>query len=151
LQDYRIVHFATHATMNEQRPELSGLVLSLIDKRGHPRPGFLGLEDIYNLNLPADLVVLSACNTATGKEAQGEGVIGLTQAFLYAGASRVLASLWEVDDRATADLMGWFYEAMEKGRMTPEAALRHAQIRMWETSSRRAPFFWAAFQLQGLN
>jgi CHAT domain-containing protein len=151
LKNYHIIHFATHAVVNEKRPELSGLVLSLVDKRGRAQDGFLGLEDIYNLNLPADLVVLSACNTASGKEAQGEGVIGLTHAFLYAGSSRVLASLWEVDDHPAADLMGWFYEAMEKGGMSPAAALREAQIRMWQNPNRRAPYFWAAFQLQGEN
>jgi CHAT domain-containing protein len=132
LEGYRIVHFATHALINEDIPALSGLVLSLIDRWGKPVPGFAGLEDIYNLNLTAELVVLSACKTAAGKEIEGEGVVGLTRAFLYAGALRVLGSLWEVDDHATADLMGCFYGAMEKNGMNPAAALRQAQIRMWQ-------------------
>jgi CHAT domain-containing protein len=110
LGQYRIVHFATHGLINSQHPELSGLVLSLVDKEGKPQNGFLRLHEIFNLHLEADLVVLSACQTALGKEIQGEGLIGLTRGFMYAGAPRVVASLWRVDDRATANLMRLFYE-----------------------------------------
>ena len=100
LARYRIVHFATHGLLNSEHPELSGLVLSLVDERGRLQDGFLQLQDIYNLNLPADLVVLSACETALGKEIRGEGLMGLTRGFMYAGAGRVIASLWKVDDVA---------------------------------------------------
>ncbi len=99
---YRIVHFATHGLLNSQHPELSGIVLSLVDERGQSQDGFLRLHDIYNLKLDADLVVLSACQTALGKDVKGEGLIGLTRGFMYAGAPRVIASLWKVKDEATA-------------------------------------------------
>ena len=93
LADYRIVHFATHSVLNNEHPELSGVVLSLVDPSGHSQNGFLRLYDIYNLHLGADLVVLSACRTALGKEIKGEGLIGLTRGFLYARAPRVMATL----------------------------------------------------------
>src|SRR5205823_10284911 len=112
LSRYRIVHFATHSVLNNEHPELSGVVLSLVDSKGRQQNGFLRLYDVYNLRLGADLVVLSACQTALGGEIRGEGLIGLTRGFLYAGAPRVVASLWEVDDRTSAELMKRFYEAM---------------------------------------
>ena len=149
LSQYRIVHFATHGLLDSVRPELSGLVFSLFDQNGRPQNGFLSLEDIYNLNLPADLIVLSGCKTALGKDIQGEGIIGLTRGFMYAGASRVVASLWEVDDFATAELMRRFYSGMERQGIAPAAALRAAQIQMWKQNRWSAPFYWAAFQIQG--
>jgi len=149
LAQYRVVHFATHALSDNHHPELSGLVLSLINKEGMPQNGFLDLQDIYNLNLPADLVVLSACETALGKEIQGEGIIGLTRGFMYAGATRVVASLWNVDDASTKMLMERFYRAMEQEGMRPAAALRSAQIALWKQSTWKDPFYWAAFQVQG--
>jgi CHAT domain-containing protein len=149
LAQYRVVHFATHGLLDSKHPELSGLVLSLVDKNGRPQDGFLDLEDIYNLNLPVDLVVLSGCQTGLGKQISGEGLIGLTRGFMYAGASRVVASLWAVNDRATAELMTQFYRALEQGKMRPAAALRAGQIEMWKKSGWRAPYYWAAFQIQG--
>ncbi len=149
LANYRIVHFATHGLLNSQHPELSGLVFSLVDKNGKSQDGFLTLQDIYNLNLNADLVVLSACETGLGKEISGEGLIGLTRGFMYAGASRVVASLWNVSDVATARLMAEFYRAMEKDGLPPAAALRAAQIKMLEQKRWASPYYWAAFQLQG--
>src|SRR5207302_8301787 len=129
LYSYRIEHFATNAVVNYEHPELSGIVLSLVDQKGQPQDGYLRLHDIYNLKLPADLVVLSACQTALGKEIKGEGLIGLTRGFMYAGARRVVASQWVVDDQATSELMRVFYQGMlgEK-KMEPAAALREAQI-----------------------
>jgi CHAT domain-containing protein len=149
LADYRIVHFATHGLINNQHPDLSGIVLSLVDEQGRPQNGFLRLYDIYNLKLNADLVVLSACQTALGKEIKGEGLIGLTRGFMYAGAPRVVASLWRIDDRATADIMKRFYEAMLKDGRSPAAALRAAQISMVRDKRWQSPHFWAAFTLQG--
>jgi CHAT domain-containing protein/tetratricopeptide (TPR) repeat protein len=149
LANYRIVHFATHGLLNSQHPELSGLVFSLVDKNGKPQEGFLTLQDIYNLNLPAELVVLSACETGLGKEISGEGLIGLTRGFMYAGASRVVASLWKVSDVATAELMAEFYRSMEKDGLAPAAALRAAQVTMWKQKRWKAPYYWAAFQIQG--
>jgi CHAT domain-containing protein len=111
--------------------------------------GFLRLHDIYNLNLPADLVVLSACNTGLGKDVKGEGLVGLTRGFMYAGASSVMASLWKVDDEATAELMKQFYRGMLKDGLPPAAALRRAQVTMWRQKAWRSPYYWAAFTLQG--
>jgi len=150
LSNYRIVHFATHGLLNSTHPELSGLVLSLVDKEGNPQNGFLRLHDIYNLNLNADLVVLSACQTALGKDIRGEGLIGLTRGFMYAGAPRVVASLWKVDDEATAELMKRFYQFMLGEEQLPAAAaLREAQISIMNEKRWQSPYYWAAFVLQG--
>jgi len=150
LSQYRLVHFATHGLLNNKHPELSGIVLSLVDEQGQPQDGFLRLHEIYNLNLPADLIVLSACQTALGKEIKGEGLIGLTRGFMYAGAARVVASLWNVQDKATAELMKRFYEKMlGREKLPPAAALRAAQIEMAKTKLWRAPYYWAGFVLQG--
>jgi CHAT domain-containing protein len=149
LAQFRIVHFATHGLLDSKHPELSGLVFSMIDRHGKPQDGFLQLQDIYNLNLPVELVVLSACETGLGEEINGEGLIGLTRGFMYAGASRVVASLWNVSDVATSELMARFYKAMEQDKLRPAAALRAAQIQMWKQKQWRSPYYWAAFQLQG--
>jgi CHAT domain-containing protein/Tfp pilus assembly protein PilF len=149
LAHYRIVHFATHGLVDSKRPEFSGLVLSLVNDHGRPEDGFLSLEDIYNLKLPVDLVVLSGCETGLGEEISGEGLIGLTRGFMYAGARRVVASLWTVDDLATSELMARFYRAMERDKMRPAAALRKAQVEMFSQKAWRSPYHWAAFQIQG--
>lgn len=149
LSEYRILHFATHSQFDNEHPELSGVVLSCVDENGRPRNGFLRLNDIYNLRLNSDLVVLSACETALGAEIKGEGLIGLTRAFLYAGSPRVVATLWKIDDRATAGFMDHFYEAMLIRGERPAAALRSAQIAMWKETGSAVPYDWAAFSLQG--
>jgi len=149
LGQYRIVHFATHGLLNSEHPERSGLVLSLIDEQRQPQDGFLRLNDIYNLNLPADLVVLSACNTALGKEVRGEGLIGIVRGFMYAGAARVVASLWKVEDEATAELMKRFYQQMLQHGLKPAAALRAAQTDMRQQKRWSSPYYWAGFVLQG--
>jgi len=149
LSNYRIVHFATHSLLNSEHPELSGLVLSLVDEQGKPQDGFLRMHEIFNLRLPAELVVLSACQTGLGKELKGEGLVGLTRGFMYAGAARVVASLWEVNDVATSELMKRFYRRMLQDGMRPAAALRAAQIEMWKRPQWQAPFYWGGFILQG--
>jgi CHAT domain-containing protein/Tfp pilus assembly protein PilF len=149
LAQYRFVHFATHGLLNNEHPELSGLVLSLVNDHGKPENGFLELEDIYNLRLPVDLVVLSACDTALGQDMKGEGLVGLTRAFMYAGATRVVASLWSVNDAATSELMARFYKEMLRGTLRPAAALRAAQIQMWKQRQWTSPYYWAPFQIQG--
>ncbi|MEP0802566.1 MULTISPECIES: CHAT domain-containing protein [Cyanophyceae] len=150
LAQYRMVHFATHGCVNEDQPQLSGLVLSLFDDKGNPtNNGFLRLHDIYNLNLPAELVVLSACQTGLGKDVKGEGLIGLTRGFMYAGAKRVAVSLWRVNDTATSKLMEKYYQQMLDKGLNPVAALRAAQIEMWQTEQWNAPYYWAAFVVQG--
>ncbi len=149
LGKYRIVHFATHGLLDNDHPELSGLVLSLVDREGNPRNGFLDLEDVYNLTLNADLVVLSACETGLGKQINGEGLVGLTRGFMYAGANRVVASLWKVDDAATSEVMRHFYYGMLKEGLRPAAALRQAQIEMQQQKRWADPYYWAAFTIQG--
>jgi len=149
LAQYRIVHFATHGLLNSEHPELSGIVLSLVNEAGQPVDGFLRLHEIYNLQLSADMVVLSACQTGLGKEIRGEGLVGLTRGFMHAGALRVVASLWKVDDAATAELMKRFYRGMLKDNLRPAAALRAAKVEMWKQKRWNAPFYWAAFELQG--
>jgi len=149
LARYRNLHFATHGVLDSRRPELSKLVLSLYDSKGKDQDGFLLLNDIYNLDLNADLVVLSACRTALGQEIRGEGLIGLTRGFMYAGAARVLASLWSVEDRATAELMESFYRGMLRQGLSPAAALRRAQLEIARQPGRKSPYYWAGFSLQG--
>ncbi|MBD2296744.1 CHAT domain-containing protein [Anabaena sphaerica FACHB-251] len=149
LSQYRIIHFATHGIVNSKQPELSGLVLSLFDQQGKPENGFLRLHDIFNLKLSADLVVLSACQTGLGKEIAGEGLIGLTRGFMYAGSSRVVMSLWNVSDQGTSVLMGKFYQKMLQGGLKPATALREAQIEMLNDKRFSKPDYWAAFTIQG--
>jgi len=150
LGQYQLIHFATHGIVNDAHPELSGVVLSLFDKNGNPQDGFLRLNDLFNLKLNADLVVLSACETGLGKEVRGEGLIGLARGFMYAGAPRVVVSLWSINDKAASEEMRRFYEGMLGSRhLRPAAALRKAQIEMWKQETWRDPFFWAAFVLQG--
>ncbi|MCA1994700.1 MAG: CHAT domain-containing protein, partial [Coleofasciculus sp. S288] len=149
LSQYRIVHFATHGILNSQNPELSGLVLSLVDEKGTPQNGFLRLHDVFNLNLPAELVVLSACQTGLGQDVKGEGLVGLTRGFMYAGAPRVVVSLWSVNDEGTSELMTRFYKKMLQDGQKPAAALRAAQIEMWQEEKWQAPYYWAPFVIQG--
>lgn len=149
LAKYRYLHFGTHGYLNTEHPGSSAIVLSLVDERGHSQPGLLTTNDIYNLKLPAELVVLSACQTGLGKELRGEGLVGLTRGFMYAGAARVVVSLWSVNDKATSELMQRFYRAMLKNGQRPGAALRAAQVEMWKQKQWQAPYYWAPFVLQG--
>jgi CHAT domain-containing protein/Tfp pilus assembly protein PilF len=149
LANYRFVHFATHGFLNAVHPELSGLLLSMVDRHGRPQEGFLSAAEAFNLKLGADLVVLSGCRTGLGKEIRGEGMIGLTRALMYAGAPRVVASGWKVDDEGTVALMTEFYRRMlGPERLAPAAALRAAQRHLrggrWSD-----PYYWAAFQVHG--
>jgi CHAT domain-containing protein/tetratricopeptide (TPR) repeat protein len=150
LGDYRLLHFATHGTFGAAEPGGSRLVLAQTDSRGRPRTnGFLHLADIYELDLRADLVVLSACKSALGRELRGEGMMGMTRGFFYAGAERVLVSLWNVNDRASAELMHRFYRGMLAEGLSPAAALRAAQDGIRRQARWRAPYYWAGFTLQG--
>ncbi len=149
LAQYRFIHWATHGFANTEKPELSGVVMSLVQENGQTQDGYLLLGDIFNLNFNADLVVLSACETGDGAVVQGEGLIGLTRGLMYAGTSRVVTSLWSVKDKETAILMGKFYEKMLQQNLPPGEALRAAQIEMFRTPGQWAPYYWAAFTLQG--
>jgi len=149
FNSYSILHFATHGFLNQQNPDLSGLVLSLYDENRNVQNGFLRVIDLYSMRLNSDLVVLSACQTALGKEIDGEGIVGLTRGFMYAGASGVVSSLWKVEDAATAELMKQFYTAMLKEKQTPSAALRTAQNSLRNSRRFSNPRFWAGFTLNG--
>ncbi|HEU4390033.1 MAG TPA: CHAT domain-containing protein, partial [Blastocatellia bacterium] len=149
LSEYRILHLATHGVLDDQNPGLSCIILSMVDERGHPQNGLLLLSEVYNLNLPVGLVVLSGCKTGLGKPIKGEGLIGLTRGFIYAGAARVVVSLWEVNDEATAELMKNFYEAMLRQGRRPAEALRAAQLFVWKQTNWKSPYYWAPFIFQG--
>lgn len=149
LRDYRYLHFATHGELDDAHPELSALVLSRVDDAGRPRDGYLRPRDVYGLDLDAELVVLSGCRTALGREVRGEGLLGLTRGFLYAGAARVVASLWPVDDRATAELMTRFYRGLWAEGKRPADALRRARLALAAERRFRDPFYWGPFVLQG--
>ncbi|HEX3532004.1 MAG TPA: CHAT domain-containing tetratricopeptide repeat protein [Thermoanaerobaculia bacterium] len=150
LSDYRFLHFATHGLFATTDPGGGRLVLAQIDPRGRPEAnGFLHLADIYELDLRADLVVLSACQSALGREVRGEGMMGMTRGFFYAGAERVLVSLWNVNDQVTVEMMRRFYRGMLSERLSPAAALRAAQDSIRREERWHAPYYWAGFTLQG--
>jgi tetratricopeptide (TPR) repeat protein len=149
LADYGLLHFATHAFVDASAPELSGIVLTAPGADGRPAAGFLHSYEIADLHLPAQLVVLSACRSGLGQALRGEGLLGLTQSFFTAGASRVIVSLWDVDDQATALLMERFYRELLGGHRSPAAALRAAQLALRADPSWASPYFWAGFELQG--
>ncbi|HEX2269029.1 MAG TPA: CHAT domain-containing protein, partial [Pyrinomonadaceae bacterium] len=150
LIKYRIIHFATHSFLNSTHPELSSIALSMLDRGGKPQNGYLRAHEVFNLKLGAELVVLSGCRTGLGKEVKGEGLYGMTRGFMYAGSKRVVVSLWDVQDQATARLMSDFYRGL-LGPKRPHAAaaLRAAQIAIWREGRWQAPYYWAGFVLQG--
>jgi CHAT domain-containing protein len=149
FSQFAILHIATHAGLNIVDSEKSGFYLSMVDRDGQPQPGFISTQDVYSLQVPVDVLVASACRTGLGKDVRGEGLIGLTRAFMHAGASTVVASLWKVDDEATALLMKHFYENMLKKGMRPAEALRAAQNTLRQDPTWQAPHYWAGFTLQG--
>ena len=149
MNDYRVIHLATHGVLDSQRPRMSSVLLSQFSASGQPQDGYLRLQDIYGLKLHSDLVVLSGCETALGKNISGEGFVGLTRGFMYAGAKAVVASLWRVDDSATAEFMRHFYFAMIENNEYPSAALRYAKLRLAADRRWQNPYYWAAFVIQG--
>ena len=150
LGEYRFIHFATHAVINPENPDLSAIALSQVDERGRPLNGLLSTQDIHHLKLKAELVVLSACRTGLGKDAPGEGLLSLTRGFLSSGAARVIVTLWSIEDQATAEMMSRFYRRMLGPQaMTPAAALRATQEEMWREGRWGAPYYWGGFALQG--
>jgi CHAT domain-containing protein len=149
LADYPIVHFATHSLFDNANPGASGILLSRYNARGEEQDGSVRLRDVYQLKLPVDLVVLSACNTALGEPVKGEGLVGMVRGFMHAGARRVMASHWKVDDEATGELMRRFYVGVLQQGRSPAAALRDANLSMRQIDRWKAPFYWAAFVVQG--
>jgi CHAT domain-containing protein len=148
-RDFGVIHIAAHTVLDSRRPELSGIVLSLVNRKGEAERGILRLRELYDLRLQTGLVTLSACETGIGKEAGGEGMLGISHAFLYAGARRVVASLWKVEDTATATMMQHFYRAIYQQHLTPAAALYAAQTAMRSDPRWAAPYYWASFVLEG--
>ena len=148
-RNYRIHHLATHLILDDRHPDLSRIVFSLLDKQQRPVDGYLRLHEIYNLDLPSELVVLSACKSGLGFPINGEGMIGFTRGMLLAGAKAVLASVWSVDDEATAELMRVFYHEMLHNHQPPAAALRLSQLRIMQQAKWRNPYYWAGFSLYG--
>lgn len=149
IGEYQIVHFATHGFFNSDHPEFSGILLSMVKPDGSKTDGFVPLQDIYGMRLSSQLVVVSACDTALGEDIRGEGLVGLTRGFLSAGSSSVVTSLWKVDDRATAELMKYFYQSMLQDGVPPSTALRIAKQRIRQESQWSAPYFWAGFIFNG--
>lgn len=149
LSHFAILHLVTHAYYIQNHPENSGFLLSNISSNQKELSSFVGLREIYELRAPVFLVVLSACQTALGENLRGEGLMSLTRGFMHAGASSVVASLWEVDDRATAELMQLFYNNMLQHGMKTSEALRAAQNSIRQRPEWRSPHYWAAFTLQG--
>jgi CHAT domain-containing protein len=156
LSKYRILHIATHGLLNAERPQFTGLVLTLVGNKSED--GFLRTDEVFNLRLGSPLVMLSACETGLGKEKRGEGVMGLTRAFMYAGAPTVGVSLWSVADRSTAELMTDFYKRLlsspagstgTAAAVSPSSAMREAQLAMIAGKKYSAPFYWAPFVLVG--
>jgi CHAT domain-containing protein len=145
---YRVIHVATHGLLNAERPQFTGVVLSLVGNKNSD--GFLRTDEVFNLRLGSPLVMLSACETGLGKEKRGEGVLGLTRAFMYAGAPTVGVSLWSVADKSTAELMTDFYKKLLVSETaSPATAMREAQLAMISGKKYSAPFYWAPFVLVG--
>jgi CHAT domain-containing protein len=149
IGEYQIVHFATHGFLDSEHPQLSAIILSMVDRNGVEKNGFLPLPDIYSLDLSAELTVLSACQTALGKDIKGEGMVGLTHSFMSAGSKSVVSSLWKVDDRATQVLMSDFYQSMLRDGVPPVTALRAAKLKMIQDKRWNQPYYWAGFVFQG--
>lgn len=148
LDQYSIVHFASHGLIDEERPEFSALVLTPGGPGGED--GFLTMREVFDLKLKADLVVLSACKTALGHQIRGEGVAGIARAFFGAGASRLLVSLWNVNDRSTSDFMVDFYRGVYQSSFTAASALQQARLNMIRSKTYSHPYYWAPFVLVGI-
>jgi CHAT domain-containing protein len=147
LANYRIWHFATHGLIDQASPDLSGLVFSLVDSKGHPIPGYLKIQDIFDLSVDPELVVLSACNSGFGEQVEGEGTVGVSYAFLHAGAKQVISTLWSVEDEASGELMAKFYRGLLRDHLPAAGALRKAQIAVLSRERVSHPFYWAGYLL----
>jgi len=151
MRDYRIWHLATHGLYDETMPEFSGLVFSLVGPDGGPRFGFLKAHDIARLDVPAELVVLNACDSAAGENLSGEGVMGLSYSFLRAGAKQVVSTLWSIDDAKSRELMIAFYKELMRNGGNAAAALRESQLTVMRRRRSSAPYYWAGFELTSVG
>lgn len=148
-EQYDVAHFAVHALLNSDRPEYSGVALSMFQADGTPQDGVLRLSDISALHMPVSLVVLSGCRTLEGKIVPGEGLVGLSQAFLTAGAHAVVGSWWNVEDERSSQFMREFYKNLLVNRMNGPEALRRAQLTLLHSSQWHDPYYWAAYAYEG--
>ncbi|MDX1628090.1 MAG: CHAT domain-containing tetratricopeptide repeat protein, partial [Fulvivirga sp.] len=146
LGEFKFIHLATHGFINDEHPELSGLVMS--QNSESEEDGILYVSEIYNLNWNANMVALSACETGLGKVVRGEGMLGLSRAFIYAGAANVLVSLWKVSDKSTSDLMIDFYNHVLENK-PKAAALKEAKLKLISSKEFSNPYYWAPFILIG--
>jgi tetratricopeptide (TPR) repeat protein len=151
MRNYRIWHLAAHGIYDETTPEFSGLVFSLLGPDGRPRFGFLKAHDISKLDVRADLIVLSACDSAAGEDLGGEGVMGLSYSFLRAGAKQVVSTLWSVDDARSKELMVTFYKELMRNGGNAAAALRRSQLVVMRRPHSYAPYYWAGFELSSVG
>jgi CHAT domain-containing protein len=151
MRNYRVWHLATHGFYDQSMPELSGLVFSRLSPDGRPRSGFLNTYDIADLDVRAELVVLDACDSGAGEILSGEGVMGLSYAFLRAGATQVISTLWSVDDASSKDLMVAFYKELMQNRGDTATALRKAQLTLMRRPDASAPYYWAGFELTSIG
>jgi CHAT domain-containing protein len=149
LQNYRILHFATHALIDDKRPELSSIALSFYDAEGNKSYGYFRANDILRLNLNADLVVLSSCRSGTGKQVKGEGIVSFTHSFFSVGAKRMISSVWDVKDKVAAEIMTKFYRGHLSEGKPVSIALREAQLEIMQDTRWKQPFYWSAFVMQG--
>jgi CHAT domain-containing protein len=147
LADYKIIHFATHSLIDDQKPARSSIILSL--GNGSTEDGFVQTREIYNLDLNSDLVTLSSCQTGLGQFIKGEGIEGLNRAFFFAGASSVLMSLWSVNDQATYQLMERFYTHLQSSKSIAHS-LRKAKLQMIASDVVSHPYYWAGFIVSGM-
>jgi CHAT domain-containing protein len=147
LKDFKLLHFATHGIVDENSPELSRVFLQ---SSNEGEDGNLFAGEIYNLELNANLVTLSACQTGLGKISKGEGVIGLSRALIYAGAKNVMVSFWSVADNSTSELMQNFYKLVLENNTDPYSEnLRRAKLNLMKKGEYSAPYYWAPFILIG--
>jgi CHAT domain-containing protein/Tfp pilus assembly protein PilF len=146
LSDFKIIHFATHAVIDDKKPARSAIVLCL--DQDPAEDGFVQMREVFNLRLRADLVTLSACETGLGRLVRGEGIEGLSRAFFYAGASSVLLSLWAINDQASYQLLERFYTHLHASRSIADA-LRKAKIEMINSGVLDHPYYWAGFIAMG--
>jgi len=149
IKDYQILHFATHSLANDEIPEMSGIFLSKFDKNGAAIANALRLQNIYDLDINAELIILSSCKSAVGRDISGEGLISLSRGFMSAGAKSVVGSLWKIDDQATAEMMKYFYTYVINDKMSLSEALRNAKLKMSKQKKWQSPYFWSGFVLQG--
>jgi CHAT domain-containing protein len=156
---YKYIHFATHGYFPPSAPERSGIVLSLYDKNKAAVNGYLGLAEVYNLRLQSDVITLSACDTGRGEVVKGEGLVGIARGFMYAGAPRVVSTLWAIDDESPTWFMREFYDGLLNKGLPAAAALKRTQLRMLGIDHEavgpkpkkewKNPYYWAGYVLTG--